>query len=206
MDSKNSLQMYALVSASAASSEVVETVKKVISTYGRRIRNGFILTPHGFDEIVFFEIKQKGGPIVETLTALVRIYPWLYPMYVIQENKDHLPKYPISSSSRWWMVDEVKFQIPNMDEEKTKEFMKRYIDLLKRIYRQESVFVKSFIYLGKSGTVHVMSFNSERPIKFRGGMLGVPEWNEAMDKILAALGGEVEEVQKMAVRFTNIDE
>ncbi len=204
MDKVNSLQMYALINTSAASSEVVETVKKVVANYGRRIRNGFVLTPHGFDEIVFFEIRKKGGPIVEALTALVRMYPGLYPVYVVQENKDHLPKHAEGSSSQWWMVDEVKFQISNMNEEKTREFMKRYLDILKRIYRQDSVFIKSFIYLGKSGTVHVMSFNSERPIKFRGGMLGVPEWNEVMERIMTEVGAE--EVQKMAVRYTNVDE
>ena len=202
MEQKDSLQMYALVDASGVTKEVANAVETVVSTYGRRIRHGYVLTPHGESPIIFFEIRKKECPIVESLTALVQMYPGLYPVYVVQENKDHLPK--AGAKNRWWMVEEIKFEIPNMDEEKTEAFKKRYLELIKRVYRQNSVFLKSFIYLGKKGSVHVMSFNSERPIKYRGGMLGVPEWNEAMDKVLAEFAPAG--VAKMAVRYTNVDE
>lgn len=198
------LQMYALVDASGVSHEVTSAVENVVAIYGRRIRHGFVITPHGESEITFFEIKKKGCPIVEALTSLVRMYPGLYPMYVVQENKDHLPKHVADSRSKWWMVDEVKFEIANMTAEKMAEWKARYFEILKRMYREESVFIKSFVYLGKSGALHVMSFNSERSVNFRGSVLGVPEWNEVMDKVMAEAGAE--KVTKMAVRYTNIDE
>lgn len=204
METKEALQMYALVDASGVSPEVTSAVENVVAIYGRRIRHGWVLTPHGESKITFFEIKKKGCPIVEALTSLVRMYPGLYPLYVVQENKDHLPKHVADSRSKWWMVDEVKFEIANMDEQSTEVWKAKYFEILKRIYREESVFVKSFIYLGKSGTIHVMSFNSERPANFRGSTLGVPEWNEVLDKVTAEAGAE--KVTKMAVRYTNIDE
>lgn len=193
----NDLQMYALIDASAAP-EVLETVKKVIATYGRRIRNGFVVTPHGEDNVIFFEVKKKECPIVEILSSLAGKYG-LYPAYVIQENKDHLPKY---AKNIWYMVDEVKFEIPDMDAEKLEAWKATYRQRLKEIYRDDSVFVKSFVYLGKSGTVHVMSFNSERSPKYRGTELGVPEWNDTMEGIIRWAGPS--EVTKMSVRYTNL--
>ena len=199
MEQKNvqDLQMYALIDASA-SPEVLERVQKVVSVYGRRIRHGCVITPHGESKVIFFEVKKKECPIVETLASLAERYS-LYPMYVIQENKDHLPKY---AQNIWYMVDEVKFEISDMDEAKMEEWKARYAALLKEIYRDSSVFVKSFIYLGKSGTLHVMSFNSERSPKYRGTMLGVPEWNDQMERIVTEMNGE--NVFKAAVRYTNL--
>lgn len=201
---KEALQMYALIDASSVAPEINSAVENVIAIHGQRIRHGVVMTPHGESKITFFEIRKKCCPIVESLTSLVRMYPGLYPMYVVQENKDHLPKHVEGSKSKWWMVDEVKFEIWGMDQQTTEEWKAKYFEILKRIYREESVFIKSFIYLGKSGALHVMSFNSERTMKFRGGMLGVPEWNEAMDKVLAEVNPDI--VSKMAVRYTNIDE
>lgn len=199
MESTNSqaLQMYALIDASA-SPEVLARVENVVSVYGRRIRHGFVMTPHGESQVIFFEVKKKECPIVETLANLAERYS-LYPMYVIQENKDHLPK---QSQNIWYMVDEVKFEIPDMTAEALPFWKARYAQLLKEIYRDSSVFIKSFVYLGKSGTLHVMSFNSERSPMYRGTMLGVPEWNDQMNRIIAEVNGE--NVFKASVRYTNL--
>ena len=191
------LQMYALIDASAAP-EVLSVVERVISTYGRRIRHGFVVTPHGEDKVIFFEIKKKECPIVEILSSMAAKYS-LYPAYVVQENKDHLP---YNAQNIWYMVDEVKFELPDMDAEKLEAWKATYRQRLKEIYRDDSVFVKSFVYLGKSGTVHVMSFNTERSPKYRGTMLGVPEWNDTMEEIVKWAGPSV--VTKLSVRYTNL--
>ena len=193
----NSLQMYALVSTSAAF-EALETVKKVIATYGRRIRNGFVITPHGEDQIIFFEIKKKEGPIVDVLSQLAKRF-CLYPVYVVQENKDHLPKY---ANNRWYMVDEVKFELPDMDAKKFIAWKADYMQKLKEIYRDDSIFIKSFVYLGKSGTVHVMSFNSERALQSGRTELGVPGWDEAMKKVV--LWAQPSELMRMSVRYSGL--
>ena len=190
-------KQYALVDAMAAP-EVLTSVKSVISVYGQRIRDGFVLTPHGEAKVIFFEVKKKECPIVDVLTNLAERYS-LYPTYVVQEHKDHLPK---NAKNIWYMVDEVKFELPGMDEEKLEEFKADYLQMIKEIYREDSVFIKSFIYLGKGGIVHVMSFNSERSPKYRGTMLGVPEWNETLDKIIGRV--QPENIVKMAVRYTNL--
>lgn len=192
-----SLQMYALIDASA-SPDVLEKVQKVVSVYGRRIRNGFVITPHGEASVIFFEVKKKECPIVETLSSLAERYS-LYPMYVIQENKDHLPKH---SQNVWYMVDEVKFELPNMDEQKLEEWKQDYAKRLKEIYRENSVFIKSFVYLGKQGSLHVMSFNSERTPSYRGKSLGVPEWNDQMEELIRIY--QPISVFKAAVRYTNL--
>lgn len=192
-----SLQMYALIDASAKP-EVLERVERVVSVYGRRIRRGVVMTPHGEAPVIFFEVKKKECPIVDTLTALAEQYS-LYPMYVIQEHKDHLPKH---ARNIWYMVDEVKFELPAMTEDEFNEWRQGYAGLLKEIYRDSSVFIKSFMYYGKSGTPHVMSFNSERSPRYRGTMLGVPEWNDQMERILSAV--DAQNVFKAAVRYTNL--
>jgi hypothetical protein len=192
---KKSLQTYALIDASA-SEEVLSQLQSVISVYGKRIRKGVVLTPHGESPVIFFEIKKKEGPIVEVLSNLAERYS-LYPLYVIQENKDHLPKH---ANNIWYMVDEVKYELTGVDD--LEAWKKQYSSLLKEAYREDHVFIKSFIYQGKSGLVHVMSFNSERQPNYRGTMLGVAEWHEQMDKLLKAVNAE--NVISRAVRYTNL--
>ncbi len=199
MEKNNSLQMYALIDASAAP-QVLKEVETVVSTYGRRIRHGFVITPHGESQVIFFEVKKKECPIVEVLAALAERYN-LYPMYVVQENKDHLPK---RAANTWYMVDEVKFMIPDFTPEKVEEWKMKYSHKIKEIYREESVFVKSFCYLGKAGVFHVMSFNTERLPKYRGKELGVPEWNDVMEEIIKSQDPQPEEVVRMSVRYTNL--
>ena len=191
------LQMYALIDASA-SPAVLQEVKTVVSVYGRRIRDGYVVTPHGEDKVIFFEIKKKECPIVEVLASLAQRHG-LYPMYVIQEHKDHLPK---NAYNAWFMIDEVKFELKTMTEDEFDAFRSEYRQEIKRRYKEDSVFIKSFMYLGKSGIPHVMSFNSERPVNYRGTVLGVPGWHDSMNKILNIY--KPEKVFKMSVRYTNL--
>jgi hypothetical protein len=187
--------MYALIDASA-SEEVLSQLQSVISVYGKRIRKGVVLTPHGESPVIFFEIKKKEGPIVEVLSNLAERYS-LYPLYVIQENKDHLPKH---ASNIWYMVDEVKYELTGVED--FEAWKKQYSSLLKEAYRENHVFIKSFVYKGKSGVLHVMSFNSERQPNYRGTMLGVPEWSDQMIKLLKTVNAE--NVVARAVRYTNL--
>ena len=193
----NHCRRYALIDASAAP-EVLEKVKSVIADYGQRIRSGYVLTPHGKDKVIFFEVKRKHCQIVDVLSQMARMYN-LYPMYVIQEDKDHLPK---ETRPTWYMVDEIKMALKKMDEAEFDRFTDDYVQTVKKIYREDSVFIKSFVYLGKYGVPHVMSFNSERLPSYRGTMLGVPEWHDSMKKIEEKY--KPVEIELMAVRYTNL--
>ena len=193
----NHCRRYALIDASAAP-EVLEKVKSVIADYGQRIRSGYVLTPHGKDKVIFFEVKRKHCQIVDVLQQMASMYS-LYPMYVIQEDKDHLPK---TTKTTWYVVDEIKMALNKMDQNEFDLFVDDYVQTVKSIYRDDSVFVKSFVYLGKYGVPHIMSFNSERQPSYRGTMLGVPEWHDAMKKIEAKY--EPEEIECMSVRYTNL--
>ncbi|MBE6443177.1 MAG: hypothetical protein E7020_00725 [Alphaproteobacteria bacterium] len=195
---KNPLQTYAIVDASAPA-EVLQEVESVISIYGRRIRRGFVLTPHGVNKIIFFEVKKKHCQIVDVLAKLAEMYD-LYPMYVMQEGKCHLPKNP--TETKWYLVDEVKMTMPVMTEEEFEQFKSSCMHVLKERYREDHVFIKLFVYRGKYGVVHVMAFNSERDPLYTGMDIGVPGWKDAMVKVEAEF--KTEEVQRMCVRYTNL--
>ena len=195
---KNPLLTYAIVDASAPA-EVLQNVENVISSYGRRIRKGFVLTPHGVSNIIFFEVKKKRCQIVDVLAKLAEMYG-LYPMYVMQEGKCHLPKNP--TETKWYLVDEVRMTMPVMTEEEFEQFKADCMHTLKERYREDSVFVKLFVYRGKYGVVHVMAFNTERDPLYTGMDIGVAGWNGAMAKVEAEL--RPEGVEHKRVRYTNL--
>ncbi len=188
---------YALVDASAAP-KVLEKVKSVIADYGQRIRSGFVLTPHGKDNVIFFEIKRKYSQIVDVLSQMANMYG-LYPVYIIQEDHSRQEK---GSKTTWYVVDEIKMALEEMAEDEFEIFTDDYVQTVKSIYREDSVFIKSFVYHGKYGVPRIMSFNSERVPSYRGTMLGVPEWHDAMQKIQDKY--EPVEVERMSVGYTNL--
>ena len=196
---------YALVDASA-SPQVMQAVKNAIAHFGRRVREGFVISPHGESPIAFFEVWKKNGPIVEALKAQAERYS-LYPAYVIQEDKDHLPKE--DTGTRWYMVEEYRYDIVGISEEEFFLWRNAYAKALKEVYRDDSVFVKTFFYFGHDAVLHVMSFNSERSPKYRGKDLGVPEWYDAMEKLVAKMKlvswtFAPVKIEHKVVRYTNL--
>ena len=179
MDEKKSFKAYAIVSASSQH-YVSERVKFVISKHGQGVENGIVITPHGTDSIMVFEIPNATSQIVDELSSLAKEYN-LYPMYVIQEelalptNRDDV---------KWYKVDEVKMRFSMMSEAEFVKFIDAAKQCAKEIYRDDSIFLKIFAYRGESGHVHVMSFNTERSPKYRGDKIGVPEWTDAIYKFV----------------------
>ena len=196
---------YAMVDASSCQEVALRAVTAVVKMWNKEIRDGVCLSQYGESPIRFFEVMKKNGPIVGAIKHQAREHG-LYPAYIIQEDKDHLPKE--KTGTQWYVVDEVRYDLLDMTEEKFAHWKADYIQALKHIYREEHVFVKSFAYLGKGGILHVMSFNTDRDPMSRDRIIGVPQWNEAIDHLIDRLETErgyvPANVQKKTVRYTNL--
>ena len=196
---------YAMIDASSGQEAALEKVTGVVMNWNKEIRDGFCLSQYGETPIRFFEVMKKNGPIVNAIRHQAQVHG-LYPAYIVQEDKDHLPKE--QTGTPWYVVDEVRYDLTGMDEAKVEAWKADYIAACKHIYREEHVFVKTFAYLGKGGVLHVMSFNTDRDPMSRDRIIGVSEWNEAMDKLVEALTTEHGYVpsgmSKKTVRYTNL--
>ena len=194
---------YAIVDASQR--EALDAVVAAVLVWNREVRYGFCLNQYGQSLVCFLEVMRKKGPIVETIQHQAEARG-LYPVYIVQEDKDHLPKE--DTGTRWYVVDEVRYDLTNMDEEKFTKWKADYIAACKRTYREDHVFVKTFAYLGKGGVLHVMSFNTDREPMYRGRVIGVPQWNDAMGGLIQRMKNEHGYVpvnmRQKAVRYTNL--
>ena len=194
---------YAMIDASQA--EALAAVVAVVLNWNKQVRYGVCLGQYGESPVCFLEVMRKDGPIVQAIKHQAEAHG-LYPAYVVQEDKDHLPKQ--STGTRWYVVDEVRYDLLGMTEEKFSQWKADYISLCKRIYREEHVFVKSFAYLGKGGVLHVMTFNTDRDPMSRGREIGVAEWNDAVDLLIKNMQTEYAyepvNMRKQAVRYTNL--
>ena len=182
MDEKKSFKAYAIVSASSQH-YVSERVKNVIAKHGQAVENGVVITPHGTDNIMLFEIPNATSQIVDELSSMANEYN-LYPMYVIQEE---LAMPTDRDGVKWYKVDEVKMRFSMMSEAEFVKFIDAAKQCAKEIYRDDSIFLKIFAYRNEEGYVHVMAFNTERSPKYRGGKIGVPEWTDAVYKFVKSM-------------------
>ena len=179
MNRKKSFKAYAIVSA-ISRQYVADEVSGVIRHHGKSIENGVVITPHGIDNVTFFEIENLAGSVVDELRYLANEHH-LYPMYVIHEDLGLSAKL---NDVHWYKVDEVRMRFSMMSDA---EFVK-FIDAAKRcakeVYRDASIFLKIFAYRSEEGYVHVMAFNTERSPKYRGYKIGVPEWTDGIYKFV----------------------
>ena len=193
---------YAIVDASQR--EALDPVVAAVLNWNREVRYGVCLNQYGESPVCFLEVMKKKGPIVETIKHQAEARG-LYPVYVVQEDKDHVPKE--DTGTRWYVVDEVRYDILGMDDEKVNQWKADYIAVCKHIYREEHVFVKTFAYLGKGGILHVMSFNTDRDPMSRDRIIGVPQWNDAMAVLIEKIkshGYVPANMRQKSVRYTNL--
>ena len=182
----------------------IDDITMMVHGWQRRIRDGVCLSQYGESPIRFFEVLKKEGPIVGAVKHAVQEHG-LYPAYVIQEDKDHLPKE--NTGTKWYVVDEVRYDLTGMDKAKFSAWKTEYIATCKYIYREHHVFIKTFAYLGKYGVVHVMSFNTDRDPLYTGLEIGVPQWAGAVDILMDKMskqGFVPANLQKKRVRYTNL--
>ena len=194
MEQTFNLVKYCIVDASSITASAKKAVKELVANYGNLVMDGAVLSPHGESAISFIEINFKEGPIVDLMVGMADRYN-LYPFYIIEENKGHLPK---SGKYQRYIVDEATCLFPK--NVRLPRFKELVIQECKKIYREDSVFLKSFVYEGEN-FFHVALFNSERSPKSRGTIIGVPEWNEAVCRFVSDLNGKVE---FKTVRYANL--
>jgi len=189
------LVKYCIVDASSMEQAAKAAVRKLVENYGSKVMDGSVISPHGESSVSFVEIDFKEGRVVDLMVALAERYS-LYPFYIIEENKGHLPK---QAKYQRYIVEEATALFP-----KTRSGLPRFKELLfqacKKIYREESVFVKAFVYEGER-FFHVAMFNSERAPMSRDTIIGVPEWREAICKLVSNLSGSV---TFKTVRYANL--
>ncbi len=189
------LVKYCIVDASSMEHAAKSAVRKLVERYGSKMVDGCVICPHGESSVSFVEINFKEGPVVDMMVNIAERYS-LYPFYIIEENKGHLPK---QAKYQRYIVEEGTALF-----KKTRAGLPRFKELLaqacKKIYREESVFVKAFVYEGDR-FFHVAMFNSERSPKSRDTIIGVPEWREAICKLVSDLSGSV---TFKTVRYANL--
>lgn len=195
MNRKKSVMAYAIVSAST-SRDVSEKVRSVVSQHGKFIKNGVVITPHGVDNVTFCEITDENSPIVDELSVLAEMHG-LYPMYIIQEDKTLSAK-----RVKWYQVSEVKMRFGNMAVPEFVELIDKSKNALKEIYREDSVFLKLFMYHDDEGYPHVMAYNTERNPKYVGDDIGVDDWEDSIYKYVEKLKPRVHTMKK--VHYANL--
>ncbi len=196
MEQQNlSLEKYCIIGASSMSDVARRSIKGLVESYGSRVVDGWCVTQYGVSAVTFVQIEWKEGPIVDMMVSLAERYN-LYPFYIMEENKGYLSK-------------QAKFQ-HYIVEEATAVFSKnaagidRFKELVgqtcKKIYREEHVFVKMFMYEALDG-YHAAMFNTERSPQSRDKIIGVPEWREAVCKFVSEMCGSV---RFKTIRYANL--
>ena len=64
MERKKFFKAYAIVSAYPLDVKTSSKLRSVISKHGKSIENGVVITPHGIDNVLFFEISDENSQIV----------------------------------------------------------------------------------------------------------------------------------------------
>lgn len=189
------LQKYCIVDASSMERAAKAAVGKLVEHYGSKMIDGSVICPHGESSVSFVEIDFKEGRVVDLMVAIAERHS-LYPFYIIEENKGHLPK---KAQYQRYIVEEAT-ALFKKNSGGLPRFKERLMQACKKIYREESVFVKAFVYEGER-YFHVAMFNSERSPKSRDIIIGVPEWREAICKLVSDLSGSV---AFKTVRYANL--
>lgn len=199
------LERYAIVDASMSES-VKNALVAVAKQYEKNMLSGVVLSPHGASKVFFIETIRKEGPIVDTIAHMAQQYG-IYPAYVVNEDKDHAPKYSVRGKEAFtWYVVDACTMLFSKPEGGMDEFLQQLHKLLKKIYREHSTFLKLFIYEGNTW-MHVVSFNSERDPKYRGLEIGVPQWREEVCNLISDMEKEYKVACKAEfkiVRYTNL--
>lgn len=196
MGNPKNLAMYAIIDASSVETKTSDFIQRMVAKYDRERYAGIKLCQHGESKILLFEITSQPESVVKLIHSLAEMYS-LYPAYVFETGEDscHLKeaKYQSYSVEQAVMVFDV---LPGG----IAEWKKNAVGLMKKIYREDSVFLKVFV-CEHEGIVYVTAYNSERDPKYRGEVIGVSGWKAAVEKFAKTLGGSIEFQQ---VRYANL--
>lgn len=200
------LQRYAIVDRDSMNDSVKSVLTSVAKQYEKNMLAGYVLSPHGGNKVYFVETIKKEGPIVEAIAHLAHEYG-IYPAYVINEDKDHLPKHSVRENEAFiWYVIDACTMLFSKPEGGREEFVQQLLQQIKKIYREDSTFLKVFLYEGNT-YMHVVAFNSERDPKYRGSILGVPQWRDEVCRLVSDMEKEHKVTCKAefkTVRYTNL--
>ena len=148
------LQKYAIVDASSLSETTRSMLKNLTERYGKNMVDGVVLSPHGEGKVVFIETLKKEGPIVEQINKLAEMYS-LYPAYVVNEDKDHLPRFGKLS----WYVVEAAIMLFDKPAGGLEEFKEKMSQKLDAINRKGNLYWNFFVD-EKAKSIQVVFFNS----------------------------------------------
>lgn len=200
------LNRYAIVDGDSMKESVKSVLTSIAKQYEKNMLCGFVLSPHGGDKVYFVETIKKEGPIVDTIAYLAK-EQGIYPAYVINEDKDHTPKHSVRDKEAftWYVVDActMLFKKPEGGKE---AFLGQLLQQVKKIYREDSTFLKLFFYEGNTW-MHVVGFNSERDPKYRGREIGVPQWRDEICRLISEMEKEHSlecKAEFKIVRYTNL--
>ena len=102
----------------------------------------------------------------------------------------------------WYKVDEVKMRFDDVPASEFEHFVNRCKQQVKEIYRNDSVFLKLFIYQDESACPYIMAFNSERSPMYRGNKIGVPEWPDSVLRFVKNMNCKV--YKHKVVHYANL--
>lgn len=190
--------MYALIDACAQP----EVLENIMSVYGDPAYRGFVITPYLKTPVIFLKSNNEDGSNVKTFSAQVRQYSLnplyiisMYPIYTIWECKKIFQD---GTENAEHMIDAVKFELPIKTEDDFEKWRCGYSDLLREIYRDASVYIKSFMYCDENRVLHVTLFNSESDLRLQENS-GVPKWNELIEGIFETM--KIHSIFKTVVRY-----
>ncbi len=202
MQKKQNSHLYAIVDATDA--KAVSAVKGALQQFSPKVREGRTLVIGGSERIMFIEIRKREGPMFDILKNLARTY-CLYPCYVIEEDKNLLPKSDkFGNECKYFVVDCAVMDLP-IPEDGFAAWQEKFRAVAKEIYRENSVFLKMHTYKrDENRTIHAIIGNTENANRQGGpdnAVLGEKGWSEAVLKMAEKLGVKVE---FRKVRYKNL--
>lgn len=193
MQKKQNSHLYAIVDATDA--KAVGAVKAALHEFSPKVRDGKTLVIGGSERVMFVEIRKREGPMFDILKNLAKVHN-LYPCYVIEEDKNLLPKSDkFGNECKYFIVDCAVMDLA-IPEEGFAAWQEKVRAVAKEIYRENSVFLKMHAYKrDENKTIHAIIGNTENSNRQGGAdnaVLGEEGWHEAVLKLAAKLDIKVE--------------
>jgi hypothetical protein len=119
-------------------------------------------------------------------------------LYVVHEDKT----LPAERKVKWYSVDEAKIISKSISIPEFVKLIDKCKSKVKEIYRNDSVFLKVFLYQDDDNCPHLLMFNSERVPKHLAEKIGVSGWKKAVCKFIKEM--HFEEYAFAVVNYANL--
>ena len=188
--------MYSIIDASAVEEKISDVIQKLVARHGHNAYQGVKLCQHGENKIILFEVFLQKESVVRLIHCFAERYS-LYPAYMFDAKvKDSLLE---KSAYKSYVVDQAMMTFA-LNGKSFEDWKKEAVLLMKKIYREDSVFLKIFVCEHEE-VLYVAAYNSERDPKYQGEVIGVSGWKDAVVKFAKELEGSFEFRQ---ARYANL--